>query len=259
MNQPMNAAEPWIPFDTVCIGEDQSTVSGSRWYETFAALGAEDVVNLFNVRNRAQVGVAYTDMDVAGQMPYGFKAFSLGLEFSAPVSYPVSAYAYDGETLTGPTLDLASHAHAIFAGELAKHCSVRLQINQDEKLVSTATGVPAGGGVSGGVTVNAAAAVDGIEIGGMQTFTNGTPDIKNRFVFPGGIDIPRNHILKLEVKFSTYARAVLNKLSGPGRVLTSLAPADTWVLDDATVPAVCMLKATLFGVRFVQQRNQQHF
>jgi hypothetical protein len=254
-----NAVEPWTPFDTICIGEGMASYSGCQWYNTFAALAVEDKVSLFNVRNRAQAGVAYTNMDSNSQMPFAFDCYSIGIEMSAPMFYPVTAYAYDGDTLTGPTLDLSSHAHALFAGEILKHASVRLQVQQDEKLVNTVLGTPAGGGITGSMNVNAAAAYDGVELGGVQAFNNGIPDRTNRFKFPQPISIPRNAIFNVEIKFSTYARNLLAKLSGPGRVMIQLAPDTTWNLDAATVPAVCLIRCTLFGARMVQQRNELHF
>jgi hypothetical protein len=101
--------------------------------------------------------------------------------------------------------------------------------------------------------------MDGVELGGIQQFNNGIPDRTNRFKFPKPIDIPRNAIFSVQIKFSTYARNLLAKLSGPGRVMIQLAPAATWVLDDATVPAICMIRCTFFGARYVQQRNEQHY
>lgn len=257
--QYMNAVEVWTPFDTVCIGENQSLVNGSRWYESFAALAADEEVSLFNARNRSGVGVAYTNMDTPGQLPFAFKAYSVGIEISAPAFAPVVSYSGDVEGVTGPVLDMASSAHAVFAGELQKHASIRMQVSQDEKLVSTVQGCPSGAGVSGAFNLDAPDALQGTEIGSVQTFSNGIPDIRNRFKFPIPVDIPRNHIFNVNLKFSRYAREILQRLSGPGRVMINTQPAVDFELEDATVPAVCMIRVSLFGIRYVQQRNQQHF
>lgn len=256
---PVNAVEAWPVYDTVLIGSGMGSVNGAKWYETFAALAADDRVAFFNQRNRSGVGVAYTNMDSKESMPFGFEAFSLGVEFSAPAGLPVTEYAYDGTTLTGPTVDLHGQPHAIFAGELQKHCSVHFQVSQDEKLVAAAQLCPAGVGISGVANVNATDALNGIEMGGYQAFGNGAPVIQNRFKFPEPVRIPRNHIMSVHLQFSTYAKRLLEKLEGPGRVMINTAPDDTWVLNDATVPAICMLRVSLFGRRYVQQRNELHF
>jgi hypothetical protein len=258
--QKMNAVEAWPIYDTVLIGPGFGNVNGAKWYNTFAELAASDEgIPFFNQRNRSGVGVAYTNMDAKESMPFGYEVFSLGVEFSAPAAKACEAYSYDGDTLTGPTVDLHDEAHAIFAGELQKHCSVRLQVAQDEKLVAAAQLCPAGVGVSGFASINGTDALNGVELGGVQAYSNGLPVIQNRFKFPEPVQIPRNHVVSVHVQLSTYAKRLLEQLAGPGRVLTGLAPGATWVLNDATVPAACMLRVSLFGRRHVQQRNELHY
>lgn len=257
--QYQNAVEVWQPFDTVCIGEGQSSVQNSRWYETFAALAADDQIPLFNVRNRASVGVAYTNMDTAGQLPYGFRAYSIGISLMTPALDPVVSYSGDGEGLDPLVMDFNTKANAIFAGELVKHCSIRMQVSQDEKLVNTVQGTPSGEGINGVYNLDSPDLLQGTELGTVTAYSNGVPDIRNRFKFPIPIDIPRNHIFNVSLKFSTYAREILQRLAGPGRVMINTQPAVVFDLEDATVPAIFTIRASLFGVRYVQQRNEQHF
>lgn len=255
----VNAVEAWPIYDTVLVGPGQGSVNGAKWYETFLALAADDSIPFFNQRNRSGVGVAYTNMDAKESMPFGFEVFSLGVQFSAPAAKACEAYSYDGTTLVGPTVDLHDEAHALFAGELQKHCSVRLQVSQDEKLLAAAQHCPSGTGISGVAGVNATDALNGVELGGVQTYGNGISMIQNRFKFPEPVRIPRNHVFSVHLHLSTYARKLLENMSGPGRVLTGLAPDTTWNLNDATVPAICQMKVSMFGRRYVQQRNALHY
>jgi hypothetical protein len=109
------------------------------------------------------------------------------------------------------------------------------------------------------MNVDASSTMSGAEIGGAQALSNGDPNIGNRFGFPEPVSIPRNCIFNVSLEFTTYGRALLERMAGPGRVLVQMAPGATWVLSDATVPAICGMKVSLFGRRFVQQRNQLHF
>lgn len=257
--QPMNAREAWPPMDTVLIGDGQGDINNAKWYNTFLALSREEKISFFNVRNRSIVGPMYNNMDAKESMPYAFQLYSLGVQFWSPALNPVTAYSYDGTTLVGPTCDNATNVHAQFAGELLKHSSLRLQVSQDEKVIANSLAFPAGFGVSGIMNVDTSDTTTGAELGAVQALSNGIPSISNRFGFPEPVSIPRNCIFNVELQFSTYGRALLERMEGPGRVMIQMAPGETWDLEDATVPAICGIKVVMFGRRFVQQRNELHF
>jgi hypothetical protein len=259
MNQPMNARETWKPYDTVIVGASLGATGGVRWYPSFASIGEAEYVPFFNQRNRSAAGLWATNMDAKESMPFVYHIYNIGVQFSAPCTYPVLEYSDDGEeNRVGPTLDLATHVWLQWA-ELLKHTSVILKVSQDDKLVANALALPAGYGTFGIINVDAEATMDGVESGAVQTMGNGIAQLDNVFGFPIPVAVPRNCIFEVQVKFSKYARELLKRMEGPGKVMINTAPASVFTLSDATVDGMCMIEVTLNGRRAVQLRNQQRF
>lgn len=262
MNQQnMNAVEAWPPYDTVCIGYGLGADRQMHWYSTFHELATEDAISFFNKRNRSMAGAWATNLDSRESFPFAFQCYSIGIQFSAPAAAPILEYERAAGALTEPVADLVTHNHAKFAGELLKHAAVRLIVSQDEKLVTTALALPAGYGIAGQFNANVSDTLGSSDIAEVQTLGNGSPDFDNRFGFPVPVDIPRGHIVRVEVKFSNYAKQLLQRMEGPGKILINNNPnnGEDFTFSEATVDGVCMMEVTLYGPRYVQLRNQQRF
>jgi len=257
----MNAKEAWPPYDTVCVGDDMGKLSGLHWYDTFADIAVEDRITFFNKRNRSMAGDWATNLDSKETFPFSFQLYSIGIQFSAPALCSVTDYSRTGGALTDPTPDIHTHNHAIWSGELLKHCSVRLQVSQDEKLLTTGLALPAGYGIAGCFNIDCEETVGNADAAEIQTLGNGSPDFDNRFGFPVPIDIPRGCLVAVELKFSPYAKTLLSRMEGPGSVVVNTNPhnGEDFTFEEATQAGICMIECSLYGPRYVQLRNQQRF
>jgi len=257
MEQMLNAWESWSLYDTVLIGPEQDEVSGAKWYTSFAQLSNETEIPFLNQRNRSTVGVPYCNLDSAEQIPFGFECWSIGVEISTPPTNDL-----DPDVQGAPFLWNPDPNYWLFGGELLKHCALRFQVSQDEKLLCNVLAAPPGSGKSGYFQPNIPAYT--LQAGGQyHGFNNGVPFIGNRWKFAEPVRIPRNRNIAAWVQFSTYARGMLAKMVGPGRiVINELFPDPVQgfpTYESVSIPAVAMIRLSMFGKREVQQRNDLHF
>lgn len=247
-----NAIEAWALYDSVLVGEGMAAKSGAGWYDTFSDLANETEIGFFNQRNRAVVGVPYTSLDTSEQIPFAFRATSIGLDVYVPPFSDIDP-ANDG------SLGIPRYHHFL---ELLRHASFRLVISQDEKLLTNALAVPGGAGVSGyfneytnSPPFQASATYSGIG--------NGDPCKSVRWAFPEPISIPRNRNLAAWIQFSNHARAQMRVMGGPGRVRINPAFLDPQTqlptYQSTTVPGVVIMRVSINGFREVQQRNELRF
>lgn len=229
-----NAIEEYPYYDTVCIGLDVE--DGLGWFTSYAAMGAKKEIAFYNARNSSEVGEAYNNQDSSSNMPYAYKAYSFGLEMSAPSVMPQNAGA-------PPTANMI--AQALFAFELIKHASIDIRLQQDSKLVAYGGLVPPGTGTMGGMN----ALVGSNFLSGITTSENGWPVLKNRWTFQKPLGFPRGCVIKVLLTFSEYARDMLSKMLGPGNM----------TLDTGVTHAQrAMIRMSFMGKRAVQQRNELH-
>jgi hypothetical protein len=249
--QKLNAWEGYPLYDTVLIGEGMGDKSNLNGYNTFKELAQEDEIPFFTSRNRSGAGIPYCNLDAADQVSYAFLAYSIGVEFTTPA---IQDATEDESGVAPPT----QYNYLAFGNELLKHASLQFQVGQDEKLLSNVLGTPGGGGITGFSQVGNRSAAGNVYEGTYAQYSNGTPDIRNRFKFKKPVRIPRNRNISAIISFSTYARGLLDMLSGPGRILINNSTLAT-NFEDSTIPAVCTMRVSLIGRREVQQRNNQHF
>lgn len=247
----MNAIEAWDLYDTVLIGEGQGDVNGARWYDSFAELGAETDIPFFNQRNRSGVGTPYCNFDSAEQINFPYKIESIGVEISVPSFNDV-------DPATPGTATENRQSYMQFAGDMIKHCALRLKVSEDEKLLINVLGAPAGTGASGYQVANNSA----MPPSGMGTYvgySNGSPVIGNRWKFAEPVEVPRNRNISSHLIFSSYAREAIKNIPGPGRVLINPANGAIPDYQSTTIPGIVMLRISMFGIRGVQQRNDLRF
>lgn len=243
-----NVAENWTLYDTTLIGEGLSSLAfNDGWLASYAALGLQAEVPFFNVRNK-NVGLPYNNQDTRDALSWGFRIFTVGVRFFAPA---VSVYSVDAP-ITG---DQALPAN-LFETELAKHCAVTVQTNQDERLKTHALLTPPGYGPVGGgfgqgdvQTVNSGMNVL------TQTQGQGTSLLTNKWGFSKPLEVPRRANISVTLKFNDYAKNLLQAMPGPNFTPLRLVGAgDTWY----SAPAIAGIQVVLGGQRLVQQRGQYH-
>jgi hypothetical protein len=249
--QKLNAWEGYPLYDTVLIGEGMGDSQNLQGYNTFKDMAREDEIAFYTKRNRSGAGIPYCNMDSAEQVSFAFLAYSIGVEFTTPA-------IQDSTDSEGSPAPPKQYNYLAFGNELLKHASLQLQVGQDEKLLSNVLGAPGGGGVTGFSQVGNNSASEATYLGTYAQYSNGSPHLRNRFVFKKPVRIPRNHNISAKISFSTYARGLLDMLSGPGRILINNENVLT-NFEDATVPGICTMRVSMIGRREVQQRNAQHF
>ncbi len=242
-----NAVEKWPLYDSILIGSNANSLySGQGFFDSYTALAAVRVLPFFNQRNRQSVGLAYNNFDATDKMTFAYVCESLGVEIYAPI---------DNLDITGGDQSFVSSV--LFSGEIFKHASISLKINQDEKLVNSVQLTPAGMGPSGFLgTDNMVTPPAGTDFdilhSGFQNFSNGIASIENRFKFPVPLSIPRNQTISAEIEFSTYAKTMLTQMVGPLNVATGEE-------HGTEHPFPAMIRVSMLGRRAVQQRNAQHY
>lgn len=252
-----NVVENWTLYDTVLIstlvGAQDTPISFSDGYfASYAALGAANEVPFFNVRNRTS-GLAYNNQDTRDTMNYGMKIFTVGVQFFSPCT---SLY----KNVEGAVMGQSVTEQTIFATELPKHCSLRLNTNQDERLKINALMASAGiGAIGGGVaqgdrTDDTQVAFNSPNV--VKTnFNQGVSMLNNRWSFRNPIEIPRRANMSVTIKISEYGRQMLGAMVGPKN-----QPFQD-VAHDGSVyfsPGMCGIRVLINGMRFVQQRGQLH-
>ena len=237
MASPSNVEESAAVYDTLQIRSNAKDVEG---FPTFAALGAATEIPFYTVRNRSEVGEAYTNKDSKDSMPFAFRCYSLGIQFFAPGPLTVLGDDPSDE-------DVANASIGYMFGRIAPlHAGLILKVREDDKLVHTCELAPAGTGIFGGL---------GNASGVANTGSNGWPSVNNRWKFVGGIDIPRGAIVEAKLRFSTYGRAFVGALPGPG--IDLLGPFAEG--DGTSFPRCATIRVSMFGKREVQQRGQLHY
>ena len=166
MGKPQNVEESAAVYDTLQIRSDAKDVEG---YTTFAALGAATEVPFFTVRNRSEVGEAYTNKDSKDSMPFAFKAYSFGIQFFAPNPIATIAATPTDEQIANDSIGW------LFGRVAVMHAGLILRIREDDKLIHTAELAPAGSGVFGAL---------GNTSGVGNVGSNGWPSMGNRWKFP---------------------------------------------------------------------------
>jgi hypothetical protein len=262
VNNPVNAEEPWILYDTVQIREPSKEfpIPNGNGFPNLAALAAAQSVNLFNVRAIGDPGVgeAYNNLDSRDSMPFAFVLRTFGLTFQSPRALVMKPDFDQTGNLIGQNGALC----ALWEQEMVRHVGVHLKISQDEKLLAASMFCPEGTGLSGfgiaGPTVGAYGATAPI---GAASFATGAAQVgvdhlSNRWTWPRGVNVPKGCNLSVQLVFSEYGKALL-KLFGGTPVEYDFATGDI-VTPVKHFPGMFSIRASLIGTRLVQQRNELH-
>ena len=243
--QDVRAEEQFPYHDTVSIGINQGDTQG--WFNSLLDLGNAEDIHLFNVRSRSTVGLAYCNLDSPSLFDVGYLLKNLSVQFEAPITQQVQ------DTIDNPPL-LMPYINAVFQ-DLLEDCSLQFFLNQDEKIAGNCTHFPAGYGTFGQINAINNGAAAATSFGTVGTYTNGAPEFRNQWVFKQPIEIPRNHNVRVVLKFSEFAKNTLRNLGGPGYVMMGSGG----ISAGNAYPARLNLKVTANGTRLVQLRNAQTY
>lgn len=252
-NEFMNVKESWHMYDTILVSPFLDTFSHPvpGWYSTFAAMSQTDSLSFFDSRNKS-VGLAYNNQDSRDQIPFAFVIESISVGFFAP-TIPQIGVASSGEYVPGRADTFSSFWNA----ELPEHVSAILRVNQDERLKTKASMLPAGYGAYGNMMGQGATSDVGGNNQSVSCNNMGRAHMKYRWEFPTGIGVPRRATLAVNLQLTEWAKDVLNTLWGPG-YHRMYDWDDGAITEDLEKPSCYMIQVLLSGKRQVQQRAQYH-
>lgn len=203
----------------------------------------------------------YCNQDARDLMNYGFSLRSLSVDFIGP---NVAAELIDNEG-TGYDHQIYGYASyearntAIWSAEIPHHCGFELKINQDTHLKTnvamcgTQTGMTGGG--FGNLMDNNASGIS--YAANLTSIHGGMPMLRNCWQFPLEIGIPRKAAISAVIKPSEWCKSLMQTMKGPGAypIRTESPP---WTSNYKKIPFLYLIRVTLNGVRYIQQRGGYH-
>lgn len=253
----LNVHEAQTLYDSVLVSPNIDKWDFSDgWFTTFANLGAANDIPFFNVRNRNH-GLPYNNQDTRDQTAYGMKIYSIGISFFAP---QIATQVIENQTITFATEEIHS---AIWEADLPRHVGAILRINQDERLKIQSCMAPPGYGPFGGAMGHGEPAQWSTDIADVPSVMKGAtsqsmPELTNRWPFPIPLAVPRRAAISVELKFSEYARQLLQFMTGPHSV-PFLQDAGDGTYDYLLSNYACFgIQVSMQVERMVQQRGQYH-
>lgn len=252
----MNVSEQFMLYDTVGIytpplGSNIANPDG--WFFNYAALGAANDINFFDVRNRS-AGLMWNNQDKRDQLAWPFEIHTIGVTFFADLMSGGANWATDQ---TFSPEDYASH---LFLVDLPRHAGLTLQVQQDVRLRTHCYFAqpgygPCGGGYGRGQPSGwTALDNDNGWDHYLSTATQGVPMYDVRWPFPEPLMVPRNATLRVIIRFTEYARALLAQLPFLGTFHGDVE-GQTDIEEKA---AFAGIQVSLTGKRLVQQRSEYH-
>jgi hypothetical protein len=252
----MNVKEQWFLYDTIAVSPWVNTMAHPipGWYPLFSDIAAADDLTFFNTRNKS-IGLAYNNQESRDQIPYALVCESLSVGFFAP-----ALSSQLGTLTTGTYRGRIDGISAFWENELPQHTSVTFRTNQDERLKTNCALVPACYGPVGYATGQGDTSTVGGNSGSVNAGGMGRADLKYRWVFPSGIDIPRRATIGVQLRFVEWARSVLASIWGPGNneFYDSVAAEPIPTTELVYKPTMFMIQVLITGRRQVQQRGEYH-
>jgi hypothetical protein len=250
----MNVRENAVLYDAILCGRNVPALyPTAQWFGSYAAMALANELAFFNIRNEAMVGSPYCNMDSIDKMTFPFQVASIGVQWFGMPSV--------GKPTPNPWGESDEQAEAagllLWVQELAKHCSLILKINQDEKIVLNCTMAPSGYGVAGDVDISSPSSYASV----FSTWGNGDKELTNRWKFPVPLDIPRNQTISCKLEFSSIGKRILSAMMGPGQLVAKdneMGQFETPAYLPTVIDSVVGVRVSLEGHRFVQQRGALH-
>lgn len=248
-----NVGENWLLYDTVAVYNDAaaSFSNPAGWFGSFAAMGAANEINFFNVRNR-EIGLPYNNQDSRDQMAYGYELYSIGVSFFANTITSAAGWFVDQNFSPD---DQTGH---LFMSDLPRHAALTLRVQQDDRLKSNVLMAPAGYGPFGdgygrGAPSTLPNAINGYDHHA-SVVTQGVPEKDARWKFPKPIMIPRRATINVRIQFNEYAKQMLAVMFNNWEFM-GLNDGDDDVDQE---PIFAGIQVGLGGKRLIQQRAQYH-
>ena len=194
-------SQPWVLFDTVVAKSfllGDTSANGLAVGTQTPAISAAGEITFFN-SGRTQANYPwYTNLDVSGQLAYGFEVWQIYLALLFPAMPDVGNIGYDiaGESVTPPgTVKLAE--------AIVNFGVLQMTLGQEDQMSWPCHRFGAGGGVAGTSSQT-------------STPTNGAPDGANVLKLPEPIEMPRTQNLSAKIRLASEVQALIGSVAAPG-------------------------------------------
>lgn len=250
----MNVRETWelhdtINVDSVLLGQEQQ----NGFFPSFAALGRQNSIAFFKRRTEGSVHLAYNNQLSADKADYVIRLFSVGVHFYGPPT------PYEAQNVLDVPENVQDYAPIFWTSDLPRHCSLSLEIDQNEVCLAAAAQLSPGYGprIDG-----AACGVNGVLTDSMPEMifanTMGLPKPSSRYWLATDyqgkskpIDIPRDAPIEAKLEISEIATTLLQVMGGPGNYVFGTGSFTFFNMRYG-------IQVSLYGYREVQQRGELH-
>jgi hypothetical protein len=225
-------SQPWQLFDTIAarsflLGDGTNGLAiGSQ----VPAISANGEIIFFQSSGRTRANMPwYTNLDVAGQLAYGFQVWQIFVNIMFPLT--PAGQSVDPQSLVGGVPGPTRLAEAILNfGVLS------LNLGQEDQIEWPLSRFGAGGGL---------AVVAGA--GGPVAATNSMPQSANVMKLPEPIEMGRTQNLSAKIKLAPEVFAIIGSVAAPGVGQPLSTYSYTTVLDE--VPTVVQRQLPPFAIQ----------
>jgi hypothetical protein len=203
-------SQPWVLFDTIAsrsflLGDPAGLAIGSQ----VPAINSNGEIVFFQSSGRTQANMPwFTNLDVAGQLAYGFQVWQIYLNIMFPtMANKASVFQTSINGACGPTPTTVRLAEAILNfGVLSLNLG---QENQAEWPLSRF-------GAGGGLSLASGGSGNGANIGGHSLASNSAPFAANVMKLPEPIEMGRTQNLSAKIKLAPEIFALIGTPAAPG-------------------------------------------
>lgn len=244
-----NVREDFVLYDTVAVYPllSQLSIVPPGWFASFAALSNANNLSFFDIRNRANCDLAYCNQDTRDQTAFAMEIEAIGVSFWGP---GVASVVNPGQ----PFAIWTANKLPFWEGDLPQHCSLKLRVQQDEKLKLNALMAPAGVGPTGGGFGNMGG-VGSMTGTALSAASQGVAHLTNQWMFPEPLRIPRRASIGVQIELAEYARQVVRTWSDLGEYQWVIS-VDPGITQSARL--MWGITVAMSGKRLVQQRGELH-
>lgn len=204
-------SQPWVLFDTIAsrsflLGDPNGLAIGSQ----VPAINASGEIVFFQSSGRTAANMPwYTNLDLAGQLAYGFQVWQIYLNIMFPTMPNHASTIQDTTAVAsvGPIPTTVRLAEAILNfGVLSMNLG---QENQAEWPLSRF-------GAGGGLALATGGGGTGTEQGGMAMASNSLPQSANVMKLPEPIEMGRTQNLSAKIKLAPEVFGLIGTPAAPG-------------------------------------------
>lgn len=236
-------SQPWTLFDSIVAPSflmGDTTANGLAIGSQSPAINSSGEIVFFQSSGRTRATMPwYTNLDVAGQLAYGFQVWQIYVNIVFPVMPNHASTIQDPAVVTtlGPVPTTVRLAEAILNFGI-----LSLNLGQENQAEWPLTRFGAGGGLA----LSTGGSGSGSEQGGMTATSNGVPATANVMKLPEPIEMGRTQNLSAKIRLAPEVFELIGSMAAPG-VGSKLE--NYYMEYDAVTPTVVNRKMQPFQIQ----------